>query len=715
MKPNTLVTKLVACLMLLCAYVNANTNTEVFKQIEAIEAYSEANIQRLLDMSQQYENAIKIKVLLRLAGLYSQAGKAEQAIGYLDEATSLAKRLDVDLQIEALLAWSDFESKRSNFSSAQNYAEQAVEMAQPDSPLLPNTYHALGLQQSKLLNLKEAEKNIELAIELFKQRSDSAGLKEAYGTMGVIHLEVKDLPGALNYLHQERELIEVLGGQADLASNYYSLGSAYLDSGDTAQAEVYYKKALEIDKTLGDQSYIAADYLGVAYSLYHQKRFTEALENNAKAVEILLEIEAPSRLNQAYVQQVYIYFELKEFESSLQSLEKAMKVARAANVQHMIMAVEFLYGRQFIETNQSELAIQHLTSALSMIRELELEDSEPIVHEMLSDAYALKQDYEKAYSHLITRNESKDKLDTAERREAVERYKRDVNLLEEQLKVSQLEQTQVEQAQILKEQESKQRQLYFMMGVVVLLFFVCVFVLWQRRRLSLMRVKLYEEALQQKQQLFADVSHELRTPLTALKLQITALQSNLVDDVNIGYAKLARKVNEINRLIDDIYQLAQADSLSIELVKEKVDAHELFTNWEQEWRANIEATELNWSAHIDLNNVIHHLDRDRIKQVIDNLLANSAHYTDVPGKVLLSAHSENGQLVVSIEDSAPSVEDDQLGKIFDRLYRVESSRSRQTGGSGLGLSICESLVKGHGGSIQAEKSEMGGLKIIFKI
>lgn len=76
---------------------------------------------------------------------------------------------------------------------------------------------------------------------------------------------------------------------------------------------------------------------------------------------------------------------------------------------------------------------------------------------------------------------------------------------------------------------------------------------------------------------------------------------------------------------------------------------------------------------------------------------------------------QNKQLIVNVEDSAPTVSEDELDKIFSRLYRVESSRNRQTGGSGLGLAICESLVKAHGGTIKAEQSPLGGLKVTFKL
>ena len=108
-------------------------------------------------------------------------------------------------------------------------------------------------------------------------------------------------------------------------------------------------------------------------------------------------------------------------------------------------------------------------------------------------------------------------------------------------------------------------------------------------------------------------------------------------------------------------------------------------------------------------------DRDRIKQIFINLLTNSVKYTDKPGKIKLTATAKNKTLLLSIEDSAPGVSKKDLINIFERLYRVENSRSRETGGSGLGLAICKSLIEAHHGRIYAEHSMLGGLKVIIEL
>lgn len=103
-------------------------------------------------------------------------------------------------------------------------------------------------------------------------------------------------------------------------------------------------------------------------------------------------------------------------------------------------------------------------------------------------------------------------------------------------------------------------------------------------------------------------------------------------------------------------------------------------------------------------------DAKRIEQLLGNLLDNSLHYTDAPGRVLVRLRNgEGNKLVMEVEDTAPGVSGSDLRRIFEPLYRADVSRGRSTGGSGLGLAICEQIAKAHHGAIRADPSELGGV------
>ncbi len=238
----------------------------------------------------------------------------------------------------------------------------------------------------------------------------------------------------------------------------------------------------------------------------------------------------------------------------------------------------------------------------------------------------------------------------------------------------------------------------------------------QRKKLVIKENHFMDELLTKKNKLLADVSHELSTPLTVLKLQVESLKDDLEEDVQASYDALDNKIIDIQHLIDDIHQLAQSDVGALQLNVEPFELNSTLDLWECELKQFVNKNKLTFEIDKNIpSNLVVNYDKDRIKQVFINLLSNSIKYTDKPGQVKLSSRVKDNTLYLSIEDSAPAVLDKDLVSIFERLYRVESSRSRETGGSGLGLAICKSLIKEHGGTIFAEQSNLGGLKVVITL
>ena len=108
-------------------------------------------------------------------------------------------------------------------------------------------------------------------------------------------------------------------------------------------------------------------------------------------------------------------------------------------------------------------------------------------------------------------------------------------------------------------------------------------------------------------------------------------------------------------------------------------------------------------------------DRERLRQLFTNILANALRYTDPPGRVSVSMLVLDGTVQITVDDTPPGVAIEHLPKLFDRLYRAEPSRARASGGAGLGLSICKNIVSAHGGSIEATASPMGGLQVRVRL
>jgi len=210
----------------------------------------------------------------------------------------------------------------------------------------------------------------------------------------------------------------------------------------------------------------------------------------------------------------------------------------------------------------------------------------------------------------------------------------------------------------------------------------------------------------------ADISHELRTPLSILRGKVEALQDGVYRPTPEVFAELYREVMHLNLLVDDLYQLSLSDKGAMSYNRVEVEPCWALEQAVSLLKPQIEARglSLEMRAEIDSHATLF-ADNERLKQLFTNLVANSVRYTDPGGSLLISVSQRGGSLVFVIEDSAPGVEEHHLDQLFERLYRVDGSRSRESGGAGLGLSICWNIVKGHNGTIEASNSRLGGLRV----
>lgn len=218
----------------------------------------------------------------------------------------------------------------------------------------------------------------------------------------------------------------------------------------------------------------------------------------------------------------------------------------------------------------------------------------------------------------------------------------------------------------------------------------------------------------QRRQWVADTSHELRTPLSILRGEIEALQDGMRPFDKQAIDSLHGEIMRLNRLIDDLYELAQSDAGSLSYRPDEVDVGDVLEEVLNQYASEFEAHSIKPTLIIDDSTpAVIHADADRLAQLFRNLLANALRYTDSGGRISIStsAAMAGHQIVIDFEDSAPGVPESELEHLFERFYRVESSRNRDSGGAGLGLSICRNIVAAHGGTISAHHSALGGLHV----
>jgi two-component system sensor histidine kinase BaeS len=222
--------------------------------------------------------------------------------------------------------------------------------------------------------------------------------------------------------------------------------------------------------------------------------------------------------------------------------------------------------------------------------------------------------------------------------------------------------------------------------------------------------KTLEKNEQSRRQWVADISHELRTPLAVLRGEIEALQDGVRPQTPQSLAVLHGEIMHLSRLVDDLYQLSLADIGALSYRKEPIDLGETLTQAVDPFRGEFEARDIRLTSEIPAEPpLIIQADGPRLHQLFSNLLENSLRYTDPGGELQIRLTTAGNQAAVHFKDSAPGVPEDKLEHLFERLFRVEGSRSRATGGAGLGLAMCRNIVDAHDGSIVARPSPLGGL------
>ena len=219
---------------------------------------------------------------------------------------------------------------------------------------------------------------------------------------------------------------------------------------------------------------------------------------------------------------------------------------------------------------------------------------------------------------------------------------------------------------------------------------------------------------QSRRQWIADISHELRTPLTILRGELEAMEDNVRPVNSESIQSLSLEIKHLQRLVDDLHQLSLSDQGSLTYEKVQVTPFSLLQSVAEGYVLPMQQKNISLTVSCDENSPMVFADPQRLTQLFTNLLENSLRYTNEGGTVKIRCKS-GAPLIICFEDSAPGISPELIPRLFERLFRIDNSRNRGSGGSGLGLSIAQSIAQAHGGKLTAEPSSLGGLKISLEL
>lgn len=213
---------------------------------------------------------------------------------------------------------------------------------------------------------------------------------------------------------------------------------------------------------------------------------------------------------------------------------------------------------------------------------------------------------------------------------------------------------------------------------------------------------------QSRRQWVADTSHELKTPLAVLQAQIEAMQDGIRKPTPEHFESMLRQVTSLKKLTQDLADLAQAEAQQLTCYLADVNPWHLVLQEVENFKPKFAQADLAISIQGTGANL--QLDIDRFKQIMVNLLGNSIRYTEAGGKVHIHTQQTATEWSVIVDDTPLGLSDEQLTRLGERFYRVDDSRTRSTGGTGLGLALSVKITQALGGKLSFEHSPLGGLR-----
>ena len=228
-----------------------------------------------------------------------------------------------------------------------------------------------------------------------------------------------------------------------------------------------------------------------------------------------------------------------------------------------------------------------------------------------------------------------------------------------------------------------------------------------------MQQGLEQKELQQRNSM-ASASHELRTPIATIMAKIEAMRDGIRPLDQDQLTSLSLTVEHLASLVEDLYLLSLADVNALIYEKERLCLDEIVHEALAAAQNKLSNKELSILTNITAK-VLVNGDARRLRQIIDNLLENCSRYTASSGEIIVTVRQDGLWAELTVADTGPGVDNESLSKLFDRFYRVDQSRSRQDGGTGLGLSLVKALAEAHGGHVKAYHTPEGGLGVSVKL
>lgn len=497
------------------------------------------------------------------------------------------------------------------------------------------------------------------------------------------------------------------GNQVGQANIWNNLGIIHADSGDAALAEVWFRRALATYKELDDTQHMAFGLGNLAKLLREQGRLLQARDLIDQALGIAETLDSPRNLAQQLHVSGSIHADEGELDLALQDFESSLQLSRADGHRGEAAHTQTEMARILLLKGQPEAAVAILEDALEVLVELGLLryqlDAHRLLRQALTDLALFEPALEQALREVAVSRALVDEEQARElaRMESIYR----IEDAERRLALSTAE-GELAETELL-------RQRGFMMSLalgVALLVSILALLLVRVRERSRYERRAFDRERQFRQDFSAMLVHDLRGPLQGIMLSVEQIQDSTSDPAVAGLAGQGLDAcDEMIGLINDLLRFSKSESERLDLTIEPVEFAACIERSAASMRPQAQDKGVQFNLELEKLSPLP-LDESRLRQVINNLLANAIRHSP-PGGVIalqLSRHGEgdNVRQCLRVVDQGPGIPEHDIKRIFQPYVRA-GKQARSADGFGLGLAISRLIVRAHGGEISASNHHPG--------
>ncbi|MEM8565956.1 MAG: tetratricopeptide repeat protein [Bacteroidota bacterium] len=659
-------------------------------------------------------DSLKVNILLELfdAYLYENPTKAE---GYVRQAIEISNGIEnKKYLVMALNALADFFRIKASYDSATSNYQKSLIISEnikynngKATALigLGNTYFNKG-------NLKKSEEFHKLNIAFCKEIDDYDGVASSHNNLGNIYNERGEYKKAMESYTSAAEMYGSIGDEQNKGICMVNIAMIHQKLNNYNKAIEYYTESDSIFKKfdfLPGRAYISKG-IGIIYR--KQGKLDKALIQYRSALENYKKMERRFELSQLYQNMGNIFSDKNQSKEALFHFHQALSIAKETSDSINIATASLSLGEEFLYLKVLDSAEIYTKITVKVAKAVGADPTLMDGYKVLSETYQFNSDHKTAYEFLLKHQVLRDSLYNIEKRDLAgeieakyqnEQQKKEIALLASEKELQTLQ---------LKKKENE-RNAIIAFAVLTLLL---AGLFYNQYRIKQRSNKELQALDQLKSNFFANISHEFRTPLTLIKGPIEHLEQNPEEVLAREDIKMIRRnANKVLGLVNQLLDLSRISQGKLKLTPTEGDVFKCLRAATASFNSHAAQNNMDYRVEIPDGILWAAFDRDKLEQIIYNLLSNAFKFGEQNELVTFEASYKVGELMIQVSDTGRGIPAEKLPFIFDRFYQVDGSINKDKEGSGIGLSLSKDLVALMDGTITVSSEEGKGTFFMLQL